>query len=232
MNQATEVYLSPAGLPEVDRGLFSVRSDAGTLALLMPDNLTFALMGFVSVLLGGAAAFIGLGGLLQGGFLNWPSDMMAILVGAVFVALGVPLLLRTADYRVIIVGPGRATVAWTILRIVVVRSVTMDVRRIVVQHDIWSDRVGSTDRVILEGQDRVQRVLAVSNVPPAGTFKLYNGWRVGSASEFVPDVGVSSERGASPVILGLARALAEATAAPLVLRVGTARGPSIAIGSD
>ena len=69
-------------------------------------------------------------------------------------------------------------------------------------------------------------------MPPAGTFKLYDGWRVGAASEFVPDVGAISERGASPVIVGLARALAEAAVAPLVLRVGTARGPLIAIGSD
>jgi hypothetical protein len=117
VNQATEVYLSPAELPEVHRRLFSVRSDAGSLALCMPDNLTLALMGFVSVFLSGAAAVIGLGGL----------------------------------------------------------------------------------------------------VPPAATFKLYDGWRVGSASEFVPDVGASSERGASPVILGLARALARATVAWIAL---------------
>jgi hypothetical protein len=199
----------------------------------MPDLLALWLMGLVVIGLGTDLVVAGLSGLAHLQSTAWYEPLPALIGGTTIALTGILLARVTGDYRVLIVGPGHATLTWTIARLITVRVVNIDVQRVVVQHDIWRMSVGSTDRVILEGQGRVHVVVeVVSNAPPTGSFKVYNSWRVGPASQLVPRNGNGSGRTVSPLILGLAKALAEAARVSIVLRLGTARGPLVAIGGD
>jgi hypothetical protein len=224
--------LTMSALPElVGYRQHRVRSEADSTTLFLPsEHPGLALIIVWAVLFGSALIGAGALGLIHDLSANWSKSMIEILAGSLLVGPTLWLGHFALASRVVVVGPGRAVVALSLLWWTL-RLSTYDVRFIVIHHEVWTGGDGSTDTVILEGRSGRYVVESVSNMCRSGTF-TGPAWRIGPGSEDEPRLGSGSERTVSPLIIGLARALGERTLAPIVLQVGEIAGPPIRLGSD
>jgi hypothetical protein len=225
-------HLTASALPELvgDRR-YRVRSEADSTTFFMPsEHHGLSLIILWAVLVGSVLIGVGSLWLIHDPSANWSMSMIEILAGSLLVGPTLWLGHFALASRVMVVGPGRAVVALSLLWWTV-RLSTYDVRFIVIHHQVWTDGDGSTDTVVLEGHSGRYVVESVSNMCRSGTF-TGPVWRIGPGSEDEPRLGGGSARTVSPLILGLARALGERTLAPIVLQVGETAGPLIRLGGD
>lgn len=218
--------------------LYAIRMDSTSATVVMSSQYLVGLMWLWFVLFGAVT----IGGGFQALFTphenwpefnyNWPGLLLIFVIGLLFVLLGGWGTSSLIDLRSITVTPGRATVAWRLFRRSI-RSLTLDVRCVVIQQDLWRNGKGSTDRVVLEGQEKTHNVATLWNIPPTGCFKspFYKSCG-GPASELLAPDGFSDERTVSPLMLDLAKALAGVASVPIVHRVGQTHGPWVTIGGD
>jgi hypothetical protein len=215
--------------------LYAVRTEASSATVVMSSQYLAGLMWLWFAVYG--AVFIGAG--IKALFTpyenwpefnyNWPGFLFIFVIGLLFVVAGGWSSSSVIDLRSITLTRGRATVTWRLFRRSI-RSLTFNVRCVVIQQDLWRNGRGSTDRVVLECQEKKHTVATLWNIPPTRSFKPPLNWRLGAGSEFLARRGVSDERAVSPVIFDLAKALAGAASVPIVVRVGETRGPWVTIG--
>lgn len=223
---------------EAKTDLYTIREDANSATVVMASVYWLGLFGLWFVLFGAFAIGSVLHGLTspEDGpelLYNWPGTLQLFFTCLLFVLGGGWLIRWVTDLRSITVTPGRATVAWRLFRMRI-RLLSFNVQLVAVHQDVWRGSTGSTDRVVLHGQEQMHTVASVWNVPGAGSFKPpLSNWPLGAASEPFAHGGVSDERTVSPLILDLAKALASAASVPMILRAReTRRRPRLTIGGD
>jgi hypothetical protein len=217
-------------LSEARTDVYAIRTEANSVTVVMASDYGVGLTGLLFVF--GGAAFIGLflkslaspedrPGLLY----NLPESLLGLVIPLLVALSGGWLIRWLVDLRSITVTPGRATVVWRLFGRPM-RSFTFDVLLVVVHQVVWRDGSGSTDRVVLQGQERTHTVAAVWNMPPAGSFKFpFRDWRVGLASQLVAHGGSTDERTISPLMLDLAKSLASAASVPTVFAARESHRP-------
>lgn len=226
----SETYLTPSRLAELASALYTSTKGLNSYTVAFHSQYGWALFWSCFLVFGAfgtVSAFMAIIDLRD----NVSEPLLVLGMSAFFMLCGAWLLSRSIDWRTITVSPGRATITWRLFGWPIRKS-SFDVRLVVVQHDLWKRGHGSTDSIVLKGE-QTHSVTTLWNAWRIGSFKPpLNTMPVGPASENLPVKGSMNERTVSPMIIGLAASLAIAACAPIILRVGKTRWPSITMGGD